>query len=208
MKPLIEKIRSLKEIYELTDLCVFVKNTEGVIVYSNPAFARFTGYSTSEMLYEQTTDFITNGSSQLAHSAADDALIFSGQAKSTVRTIFIKNGRREPVAMKLTKVPLMINRSEIIGLMGSGIDLTVHYRMHYLMLKERIDALSPGERRVLFFFSRGLDRNEVAKELDVNVSTVDTQKARAKEKLCFELQEDFEQFLLIYNDLIDNIYTD
>jgi len=206
MKLLIEKIKSLKEFFENIDFCMFVKDLEGHIVFMNPAFVRFTGYSYSEIMYENTSDFLRGNTIQIRESLGDDIEIISGRSAKTVRVMHLLNARNEPMVMRVIKTP-MSHRKEIVGVLCIAEDVSDNYRMHYVWVERAIEKLSPGERMILFQYSRGLKRAEVARALNLSPSAADTTWQRAREKLALS-EGDLKLFLRFYNDLIDNIYTD
>ncbi|PKL17922.1 MAG: hypothetical protein CVV49_08490 [Spirochaetae bacterium HGW-Spirochaetae-5] len=206
MDQLIEKIKNLKEIFEDIDICVFIKDPQLRVVYMNPAFVRFTGYSHSRVLYEDTADFLRGNTIQIRESLGDDSRIISGSAVKTIRTINLQNARDEVVIMRVIKTPLA-HRGAVLGVLCVAEDVSDSYRMHYIWVRRAIEKLSPGERMVLFQYSRGLKRAEVARALKLSPSAADTTWQRAREKLQLS-ESDLKLFLRFYNDLIDNIYTD
>lgn len=206
MNLLIEKIKSLKDIFETLDFCIYVKDTEGRIVYMNPAFIKFTGYSYSSILYEQAVDFLKGNTAQIRESAEDDIKILSGSFAKTTRVMHLLNYNDETIVMKVLKTPLK-HKTKIVGILGIAEDVSANYRLHYIGVERTIRPLSPGERRVLFMYSRGLNRAEVAKALNSTPSATDTTWQRAREKLKLG-DGDLKLFLQFFNDLIDNIYTD
>jgi len=204
MNPLIKKIKSLKDIFENLPVCTFIKDTEGRMFYMNPAFVRFTGYSPSEMLYETADGFMTGNTIQLRESIRDDGKILSGETDGTERLLFLKNALGESKAMRLMKIPLQEDKA-IIGILCVAEDVSDNFRLHYIGIERAIMRLSPGERMVVFQYSRGLSRPEVARALKLHPSAADTTWQRAREKLKLS-GSDLELFLRFYNDLIDNIY--
>lgn len=206
MELLIEKIKSLKDILEPLDFCVFIKDPEGRIVYMNPAFVRFTGFNFGEILYEKTDSFLKGNTILIRESLLDDAKILSGESVKTLRILHLFNAHDEIMVMRLFKTPLR-HKNKIIGVLGIAEDVSDNYRLHYIGIERTVQKLSPGERRVLFMYSRGFSRAEVAKALNVSASAADTTWQRARDKL--KLQDaDLKLFLRFFNDLIDNTYTD
>jgi len=206
MKLLIEKIKSLKEFFEDIDFCMFVKDLEGRVVFMNPAFIQFTGYSYSEIMYESSADFLRGNTIQIRESLRDDIEIISGRSAKTIRIMHLLNARDETKVMRVIKTP-MCNRKQIVGVLCIAEDVSDNYRMHYVWVERAIGKLSAGERMVLFQYSRGLKRSEVAKALNRSTTGTDTTWQRAREKLALS-EGDLKLFLKFYNDLIDNIYTD
>jgi len=206
MKLLIEKIKSIKDFFEDIDFCMFVKDREGRIVFMNPAFIHFTGCSCSEIMYEKSADFLRGNTIQIRESLGDDADIISGRITKTIRVMHLLNIRNEPVVMRVIKTP-MSHRKEIVGVLCITEDVSDNYRMHYVWVERAVEKLSPGERMILFQYSRGLKRAEVARALNLSPSAADTTWQRAREKLALS-EGDLKLFLRFYNDLIDNIYTD
>jgi PAS domain S-box-containing protein len=206
MELLIEKIKSLKDVFEALDLCVFIKDPKGRIVYVNPAFARFTGYSFGEILYEKTDSFLKGNTLLIRESLLDDEKILSGESAKTLRIMHLYNVKDEIMVMRLFKTPIK-HQKNIVGILGVAENVSDNYRLHYICIERTIEKLSPGERRVLFMYSRGLNRAEVAKALSLSPSTADTLWQRAREKLNLS-GDDLKLFLRFFNDLIDNTYTD
>jgi PAS domain S-box-containing protein len=206
MELLIEKIKSLKDVFEPLDFCVFVKDPEGRIIYMNPAFAKFTGYSFGEILYEKTDSFLKGNTLLIRESLLDDVKILSGATQKTTRVLHLYNAHNEIMVMRLIKTPLT-HQKKIIGILGVAENVSDNYRLHYICIERTIQKLSPAERRVLFMYSRGLNRAEVAKALSLSPSTADTLWQRAREKLDLA-NDDLKLFLRFFNDLIDNTYTD
>lgn len=206
MKPLIEKIKSLKDAFEHLERCVFIKDTEGLLFYMNPAFVRLTGYTYTQMLYESTEPFLKGNTGQIKRSLEDDWRLIRGETMQTERILYLRTANDEYTVVRLAKTALR-HKDDVIGILGITEDITASMRIHFLNMEKMIDPLPPAERRILFLVSRGMKRKEIARMLKVSDSTVDSLWQRSRERLQLN-EQDLDFFLRIYNDLIDNIYTD
>lgn len=203
MNLLINKIKILKNVFNPLQFPVFIKDAEGCIIYMNPAFIEHAGRDFSEVIFEKPVDFLEVNAAQIRELEEDDLLILTGEQASITRILFIKNGTGESKVMRVVKTPLK-HKKHIVGILCFAEDYSSIYKMHFLGIELMIMELSGKQRIVIFLYSRGMSRAEVARCLNIEPTTVDSHYQRAKEKLNLS-DNDFKYFLSVYKSLISTI---
>ncbi|GGI20784.1 MAG: PAS domain-containing protein [Oxalicibacterium faecigallinarum] len=172
----------LRAVSDNTPDAIFVKDTDGRMIFANPAKLRLLGKSSDEVLGFRSQDIYINSDDAERVAREDRSVIETEQAQVFETTTHFPFGVR---TLHSTKAPWLNAKGQMMGLVGISTDITDRKRME--------DALKAHETQLeALVASRTAEVNEL-------IGHLETTREEEKKAIARELHDDLGSALTALN---------
>lgn len=172
----------LRAVSDNTPDAIFVKDTDGRMIFANPAKLRLLGRESDDVLGFRSQDIYINSEDAERVAREDQSVIESGQAQVFETTTHFPFGVR---TLHSTKAPWLNAKGQMMGLVGISTDITDRKRME--------DALKAHETQLeALVASRTAEVNEL-------IGHLETTREEEKKAIARELHDDLGSALTALN---------
>ena len=177
---------SEQELIEALPLPVFIKNREQVLIQANKALENFTGMS-REMIIGKRCEEVSTDKQFLAQNHETELhLLENGGVSCQEMMVTYQDGKVREVVVCRSAVTCGAD-TQPVAILGVMIDITEFGFSNFKkMLVEKYPNLSVREREVAYLVRLGMSNKELARQLNIALSTVEYHRANLREKLGME----------------------
>ncbi len=177
---------SEQELIEALPLPVFVKNREQVVIQVNKALEHFTGMN-REVIVGKRCEEISSDKQFIAQNHETELHLFeNGGVSCQELMVTYQDSKVREVIICRAAVTCGAD-TQPVAILGVMIDITEFGFSNFKkLLVEKYPNLSVREREVAYFVRLGMSNKELARQLNIALSTVEYHRANLREKLGME----------------------